>query len=53
MFVECTDNGGFEDQLTSGHGYDVEEFEGGSVLITNDKGDMRWYGTCKFGAPML
>jgi hypothetical protein len=53
MHVECTDNDGFEDQLTAGTLYAVKEFKGGSVQIANDKGDMRWYGTCKFGAPML
>jgi hypothetical protein len=48
MRVECTDNDGFEDQLAPGGLYTVEEFKGGSVLIVNNNGTVRWYGLSKF-----
>jgi hypothetical protein len=51
MHVECTDNDGFEDQLTASALYAVKEFKGGSVQIVNDKGVERWYGLSKFKIP--
>jgi hypothetical protein len=51
MHVECTDNGGFEDQLTASTLYAVKEFKGGSVQIEDNKGVTRWYGLSKFKIP--
>jgi hypothetical protein len=49
MYMICTDNDGFEDQLTVKEKYTVKGLQGGSVEIENDRGEIRWYGTIKFG----
>jgi hypothetical protein len=51
MHVECTDNGGFEDQLSNDRLYRVKEFKGASVQIENDLSQVRWYGLSKFKIP--
>lgn len=48
MFIKCTTNEAFEDQLKTGRVYHVKEKKGASYLITNDKEVDRWYGGVKF-----
>ena len=48
MFIECTCNDGFEDQLTAESTYRLKELGNNSVLIENDKGQERWYGQQRF-----
>jgi len=50
-FMECTDSEGFTDQITLGKTYKVLAFKGASVLINNDKGDAKYYGTMHFAHP--
>lgn len=48
MYVICTSNEAFEDQLTVGERYKVIEARGNSVLICNKADELRWYGVDKF-----
>ena len=50
MHIQCIDNNGFEDQLTAGKTYAVTDFQGNSVQLEGDKGQIRWYGRLKFSA---
>lgn len=52
MNIECTDNGGFEDQLTQGQLYKVHNSQGYSLQIKDDTGQVRWYGRLKFSTPV-
>lgn len=49
MYMICTNNDGFEDQLTVGKQYPVKALKGASVQVENDNGVNYWYGTTKFG----
>ncbi len=51
VFVECTDDSGFESDITKGKTYRVWSFKGGSILINNDNGVSRWFGESKFSPP--
>lgn len=48
MFVTCKSNDAFEDQLTTGKKYTVVGLGENSYLISNDKGEERWYGRSQF-----
>ena len=48
MFVECKNEDGFEDQLTSDLIYRVKAIGENSYLLTNDKGEEFWYGQQHF-----
>lgn len=48
MYVICEDNSGFEDQLTQGSVYQVEDIGQGSYRVYDDKEQARWYGSSKF-----
>ncbi|WP_165839957.1 MULTISPECIES: hypothetical protein [Motiliproteus] len=48
MIIECICNDGFEDQLTSSYEYTIVKMGSNSVLIENDQGQTRWYGTRRF-----
>ena len=48
LAVTCKSDEAFEDQLTTGADYDVLSVEGGSYLIKNDNGIVRWYGNIHF-----
>lgn len=48
MFIECTDNEGFEDKLTPGERYRVVRRQGNSYFIQTDIGTFGWYGSVKF-----
>ena len=43
--VWCVESDGFEDQMTKGAFYEVQNYKNGSYLIINDNGKARWYGT--------
>lgn len=48
MYVNCIDDGGFEDQLSVEKTYQVLEQKNNSYLIINDNEEKAWYGTMHF-----
>ncbi len=48
MYIKCLDNYGFEDLLSIGKTYHIVNRSGNSVQITDDSGNLRWYGQLKF-----
>ena len=44
----CTDNGGFEDQLSEGTTYYIKEVGCNSYLLKNDNDEEAWYGQSHF-----
>ena len=53
MLVECKSNTGFEDQLTTEEAYQVQQVGENSYLVTNDKGDLRYYGQQNFNVVLV
>jgi len=51
MLIECHDNAGFEDLLTSGRCYPVIAIGRQSVQLHDDYGQLRWFGRLKFAEP--
>lgn len=49
--LECKDNAGFEDILTTGKKYKVMAFNTNSVLINDDKDNVKWLGEVHFCQP--
>tara|TARA_R110001583_G_scaffold2388_3_gene17360 strand:- start:1419 stop:1583 length:165 start_codon:yes stop_codon:yes gene_type:complete len=48
MDIECTQNHGFEDQLSENRVYSIKELGQNSYLIENDKQEQCWYGRQHF-----
>ena len=48
LIIVCKDDSGFEDQMTDGTNYKVQEEKNNSYLILNDNGEKRWYGKVHF-----
>lgn len=48
MYVVCIDNSGFEDMLTEGSVYQVEQVGENDFKVYDDKEQPRWFGDMKF-----
>ncbi|OMH32620.1 hypothetical protein [Motiliproteus sp. MSK22-1] len=48
MIAICKSNEAFEDSLTIYKSYNLIQLANASILILNDRGEIRWYGVDKF-----